>query len=132
MADRIQFRRDSAENWDKYNPILADGELGIERDTQRFKLGDGTTEWSDLVYSSATLKADPEKFLQLHDVTESEYDDDGLLQSITYDIGAKVLYTYDNKYLTKAEFTDEDGSTVVLTITYEYDDDNNLNKITRS
>ena len=49
---RIQFRRDLAANWTSNNPTLMSGELGIETDTKAFKLGDGTTAWNDLVYSS--------------------------------------------------------------------------------
>jgi len=131
MADRIQFRRDTKANWENYNPVLADGEIGIERDTQRFKLGDGATTWSGLGYSSATLKEDTEHFLSLHDITDSTYDNKGLLLSETYDIGCKKIYTYDNGYLSKEEFTDTDGTTVLLTITYGYDS-GNLITMTRS
>lgn len=46
----IQFRRDTAANWATNNPIMADGELGIETDTGKFKLGNGTTSWSALAY----------------------------------------------------------------------------------
>ena len=132
MADRIQFRRDTEAEWADHNPILGAGEISIVTDTQQFKLGDGLTAWLDLPFSSATLKSDAEQFLALHDVTASEYDDNGVLQNITYDTGSKRIYTYDSGYLTKEEFTDADGSTVILTITYEYDDDDNLNKTTRS
>ena len=31
MAVRIQIRRDTTQNWYELNPILADGELGIEQ-----------------------------------------------------------------------------------------------------
>jgi len=46
----IQLRRDTAENWATNNPILASGELGIETDTEKFKLGNGTNPWSELQY----------------------------------------------------------------------------------
>ena len=32
------------------NPTLAQGELGIELDTGRFKIGDGVTAWNTLTY----------------------------------------------------------------------------------
>lgn len=48
MADRIQLRRDTAANWTSVNPILAQGELGVETDTLKFKLGDGTTAWNSI------------------------------------------------------------------------------------
>lgn len=50
MADRIQFRRDSSTNWTNTNPILAQGEIGLELDSLRIKMGDGVTEWNDLPY----------------------------------------------------------------------------------
>lgn len=46
----IQFRRDTASNWATNNPILAAGELGIETDTGKFKLGNGTQSWTSLAY----------------------------------------------------------------------------------
>ena len=50
MANRIQLRRDGAQQWANVNPILAQGELGIEIDTSRIKIGDGVTSWSSLKY----------------------------------------------------------------------------------
>ncbi len=41
MALRIQLKRDIASNWTTNNPILLSGELGIETDTARFKIGNG-------------------------------------------------------------------------------------------
>lgn len=52
MAIQIQFRRDTAADWTSNNPVLAQGELGLELDTSKFKIGDGTTAWSSLAYSS--------------------------------------------------------------------------------
>ena len=48
MADRMQFRRDTAANWTAYNPILLEGELGFVLGTQHYKLGDGVHAWNDL------------------------------------------------------------------------------------
>lgn len=50
MADKIQLRRDSAAAWTLANPVLADGEIGWERDTRQFKVGDGVTTWNLLPY----------------------------------------------------------------------------------
>ena len=50
MANRIQLRRDGAQQWANINPILAQGELGIEIDTSRLKIGDGVTPWNSLRY----------------------------------------------------------------------------------
>lgn len=50
MAVQIQFRNDTAAAWTAADPILAVGELGIETDTDQFKIGNGTDSWSDLAY----------------------------------------------------------------------------------
>jgi len=50
MAVQIQFRNDTAANWTAANPILAVGELGLETDTDQFKIGDGVATWSALPY----------------------------------------------------------------------------------
>jgi hypothetical protein len=50
MAVQIQLRNDTAANWTSANPTLAVGELGVETDTDQFKLGDGSTAWTALGY----------------------------------------------------------------------------------
>jgi len=47
---RLRLRRDTAANWASANPVLLNGELGIETDTRRFKVGNGTLAWSSLSY----------------------------------------------------------------------------------
>lgn len=53
MADRIQLRRDLSTVWALVNPVLADGEVGFERDTKKFKFGDGINAWNSLGYTEA-------------------------------------------------------------------------------
>ena len=50
MANRIQLRRGGAQEWANANPTLAQGELGVELDTGRIKIGDGVTAWNSLRY----------------------------------------------------------------------------------
>lgn len=50
MAETIQIRRDTATNWTTVNPVLAQGELGIELGTNSFKIGDGVSAWLALPY----------------------------------------------------------------------------------
>lgn len=52
MAIQIQFRRGLAATWTSVNPILAIGEAGYETDTGRFKVGNGSSAWTALSYSS--------------------------------------------------------------------------------
>jgi hypothetical protein len=55
MAQRIQLRRDTAANWTSVNPTLAQGEYGYETDTNKFKVGDGSTAWNSLNYNSTAI-----------------------------------------------------------------------------
>jgi hypothetical protein len=50
MAVTIQLRRGSAATWTSANPVLAEGEIGVETDTDLFKIGDGSTAWNSLSY----------------------------------------------------------------------------------
>jgi Major tropism determinant N-terminal domain len=50
MATKIQLRRDLAANWEGTNPVLAQGEPGVELDTKKMKVGDGVTAWNSLEY----------------------------------------------------------------------------------
>ena len=50
MAIQIQFRRGTAYEWSTIDPTLALAEMGIETDTDLFKIGNGTTAWNDLDY----------------------------------------------------------------------------------
>lgn len=58
MAVRIQLRRGLAAQWTSANPVLAEGELAVETDTRRFKVGDGITRWNELTYTSETNLGD--------------------------------------------------------------------------
>jgi hypothetical protein len=51
MATKIQLRRDTAADWTSGNPTLAAGEFAWESDTNRFKIGDGSTAWNSLGYA---------------------------------------------------------------------------------
>ena len=54
VAQRMWQRRDTLANWTARNPVMADGEIGIERDEPmtyvKMKIGDGSTPWLDLAY----------------------------------------------------------------------------------
>ncbi len=50
MATRMQQRRGTAAQWTAANPILAAGEIGFETDTNKFKMGNGSSAWTALSY----------------------------------------------------------------------------------
>jgi hypothetical protein len=47
---QFQFRRGTAAQWTAANPVLASGEMGLETDTDQFKIGDGVLAWTSLGY----------------------------------------------------------------------------------
>ena len=46
----MKQRRDTAANWTTANPTLLAGEIGIESDTFKWKVGDGSAAWNSLAY----------------------------------------------------------------------------------
>ena len=53
----IQHKRGTASLWLQVNPVLADGEIGLETDTLKIKFGDGVSQWSALSYFSGSAGA---------------------------------------------------------------------------
>jgi len=58
--NNVQLKRGVAAAWTAKDPTLLAGEVGLETDTCKFKVGDGTTAWTGLSYwggDSGTLEA---------------------------------------------------------------------------
>jgi hypothetical protein len=87
----IQVRRDTAERWSRFNPLLSAGEPGFATDTGVLKIGDGFTPWNELAsfVPAGTLPggASDEAILQ-H--IESE------LPHPVYDDGPSFVLFYEN------------------------------------
>lgn len=72
-------RIDTAANWTSNDPTLLLGELGLESDTEKFKIGDGTTAWTALAYSPHLI-SDPsgvtgaDQVTNIMSLTQAEYD----------------------------------------------------------
>jgi len=47
---RFKLRNGTAAEWTTANPVLLGGEIGVETDTRRYKIGDGATAWAGLSY----------------------------------------------------------------------------------
>jgi hypothetical protein len=54
MATRMQQRSGTAAQWTAANPTLAAGEIGFETDTNKFKMGNGSSNWAALTYFANT------------------------------------------------------------------------------
>lgn len=50
----VQNQRASSAKWKEKNPVLLAGQIGYEKDTRKQKIGDGTTAWNNLPYSTTT------------------------------------------------------------------------------
>ena len=72
LNTRIVSRNDLAATWISVNPVLMKGEMGIEIDTKRIKIGDGVKTWTELGYANAL----PEDLSELGygDMLKSIYD----------------------------------------------------------
>lgn len=52
VKNLIQLRRGTAAQWTSANPTLSVGEVGVETDTLKIKVGNGSTAWTSLEYST--------------------------------------------------------------------------------
>jgi hypothetical protein len=52
MAKTVQHKRGTAVIMTANNPTLAAGEIGLETDTLKIKIGDGVTAWNSLSYQA--------------------------------------------------------------------------------
>jgi len=55
VAVQIQIRRDTTTNWANEDPILAEGELGLDTDLDKFKIGNGVDAWSILAFQEGSI-----------------------------------------------------------------------------
>jgi hypothetical protein len=81
MAE-TRLRRDTAAEWTRVNPVLADGEPGYEKDTRKLKIGDGVSTWTTLSYfgpgvSEAGEVSDEELLAHIDSETPHPIYDDG-------------------------------------------------------
>lgn len=79
MAVKLQFRRDTAANWEINNTILSEGELGLDTTNERFKIGNGVNGWNALDNAQYTNKA--ETFLATTTLVGSEGSSDWTLET---------------------------------------------------
>lgn len=54
LIGAIQLRHDTAANWADKNPVLKEGEIGVETDTNKMKIGNGTLDYNHLAYFGGT------------------------------------------------------------------------------
>ncbi len=52
-AQTVKVSKNKSAQWTSLNPILADKEIGVEVDTELFKVGNGVTPWRGLGYTAS-------------------------------------------------------------------------------
>lgn len=119
MADMIQLRRDTAANWTSANPTLAQGEPGVETDTGKIKVGDGSTAWASLSYytlGTAGYLPDTNPVISSGTLTEDVYALSGTSVALEPDNGSVQTHTL------TANTTYSDGFSAGQAITLMIDD----------
>jgi hypothetical protein len=94
MAVRQQQRRGTAAQWTSANPILSPGEIGFEIDTNKFKIGDGSSRWASLIYFTADAAAALENLIDgapglldtLNELAAAVGDDANFFSTVTTNI----------------------------------------------
>ena len=97
MAARMQQRRGTAAQWTSANPILGSGEIGFETDTSKFKIGNGTSTWSNLTYFAninQILDGAPDLLNTLNEIAAAIGDDPNFITTIGDSVALKADTTY--------------------------------------
>lgn len=82
---KIQVRRDTDSNWVAVNPVLAPGEMGVDLDVMRAKVGDGVRAWAALPWVTMD-PADVQKVLDSADAIAGAVGaDDALMTMVAAD-----------------------------------------------
>lgn len=69
---RLVHRHDTKANWAAKNPVLLQGEIGIEDDSGLFKIGDGVKAWDALRYANDAKTASHYEVNANEDETDTE------------------------------------------------------------
>lgn len=78
LKTKFKVRRGTSEAWQRVNPILAYGEPGFEKDTNKLKIGNGQKHWNELPYLNNDFEISPDE------------------KTITLKNNKIALYGYDN------------------------------------
>ncbi len=97
----MQQRRGTAAQWTAANPILAAGEIGFETDTNKFKMGNGSSAWSALQYFAnaaelaAILDNAPEALNTLNELAAALGDDPAFFTTMATNLSNHAADTTD-------------------------------------
>jgi hypothetical protein len=93
MATRMQQRRGTAAQWTASNPVLGAGEIGFETDTNKFKIGNGSTAWTSLSYfidGSSLIDGAPDLLNTLNELAAALGDDPAFFTTVANNLANSV------------------------------------------
>lgn len=103
LKTQILLRNDTAANWTAANPVLGQGEVGLETDTKKLKVGDGTTAWNSLGYYNEAAEVDLSSVTNTHREVSS-YDEltaiaaEDLVKGDTAVVRTVIAHDPENEY----------------------------------
>ena len=112
VQTQIQMRRGTASSWTSTNPILAAGEIGFESDTNRIKIGNGSSTWSALAYTASAVANTFTYTATAGQTTFSGSDANG--NTLAYTVGAEQVYLNGVLLQRTSDYTATNGTSVVL------------------
>ena len=86
MADIIQIRRDSTNNWTLYNPVLAEGEFALDTNIQSIKIGNGIDNYSNCKIISISGNTDFYTTTQIDIMMDNKIDVPDPIDWINFDL----------------------------------------------
>ncbi len=89
----MQQRRGTAAQWTAANPVLGAGEIGFETDTNKFKIGNGSTAWTSLSYfidGSSIIDGAPDLLNTLNELAAALGDDPAFFTTVANNLGNAV------------------------------------------
>jgi hypothetical protein len=93
MATRMQQRRGTAAQWTAANPVLGAGEIGFETDTNKFKIGNGSTAWTSLAYfidGASLIDGAPDLLNTLNELAAALGDDPAFFSTVANSLANSV------------------------------------------
>jgi len=126
MGVTIQLRRDITSNWQTVNPVLNEGEFGIEYNSDKsqilgIKIGNGSDTWNNLDYflTSMSVGGSVDKRIETLEVTSNipHGTNITLPNGMTYHNNNKSLEVYVNhlRMINGKDFTEIDDSIISFT-----------------
>ena len=122
QSTRIQLKRGTSEALTAVNEVLLAGEMCIETDTGKYKIGDGTTAWNSLEYAGREATSGGDSILNYHNAGthNSIYLEGDLGSTFTAEQSAAIrARTFENIYVGK--------SWTFSNVPYTYLNENNAN-----